>query len=429
MEQSARSDAQSIPAASRGDLSSCGLCDVKKSFSSRAELYCHYSTGHFWKSLKQFINTKDKSCKICGHESEEITCLVRHVGATHEKVENFLDPALHVPKRQTVNQKSSDHECYLCQKQFSTRHLLKSHQSIRHFKEELKQFFDEEELQCNICHSKSSRLHHLMIHVGIVHRKLDEAMQQTKTPKQTSNKQALDQDLELSSDEDPGESEISPGDVVEDEEARESEFNREDYSVDNIEEEEEEEEKSNKGKHSRKRLKVSGFDDQGQDYSQVKKRKKFNHSKDGATCEAEEVPEVTKKEETEDKKQVTKEKEESMENSPSASDPSPVPSNPSLRLPDQSGLIVGVNTINYDVSFRNKTKTREERKMEMIMKSIAAMEKKEARKRNDSDKKGKPEKKRNSAEEGSGTRSDQPEAQEPGDSEYLEDIDFLLDSD
>ena len=120
--------------------------------------------------------------------------------------------------------------------------------------------------------------------------------------------------------------------------------------------------------------------------------------------EPKEVQEGIKKEAPEDTKQLTimipKEKDESMENSPSASDPSTVPgsvkspSKPSLGLPDQSGLIVGVNTINYDVSFRNKTKTREERKMEMIMKAIEAMEKNEARKRNDSEEKVKPEKKR-----------------------------------
>ena len=39
-----------------------------------------------------------------------------------------------------------------------------------------------------------------------------------------------------------------------------------------------------------------------------------------------------------------------------------------MGLPDQSGLIVGVNTINYDVSIRHKPQTREEKKMEMIMK-------------------------------------------------------------
>merc|ERR1719483_1139459 len=57
------------------------------------------------------------------------------------------------------------------------------------------------------------------------------------------------------------------------------------------------------------------------------------------------------------------------------------PGKANLGLPDQSGLIVGVNTINYDVSIRNKPKTREEKKMEMIMKAIEAMERAEARKR------------------------------------------------
>lgn len=54
-----------------------------------------------------------------------------------------------------------------------------------------------------------------------------------------------------------------------------------------------------------------------------------------------------------------------------------------LGLPDNSGLIVGVNTINYDASssLKNKAKSREERKMEMIMKAIEAMEKAEQRKK------------------------------------------------
>lgn len=51
------------------------------------------------------------------------------------------------------------------------------------------------------------------------------------------------------------------------------------------------------------------------------------------------------------------------------------------------GLIVGVNTINYDASssVRNKAKSREERKMEMIMKAIEAMEKAEQRKKDGTD--------------------------------------------
>lgn len=58
-----------------------------------------------------------------------------------------------------------------------------------------------------------------------------------------------------------------------------------------------------------------------------------------------------------------------------------------LGLPDASGLIVGVNTINYDASssVKNKAKSREERKMEMIMKAIEAMEKAEQRKKDNTD--------------------------------------------
>jgi len=72
------------------------------------------------------------------------------------------------------------------------------------------------------------------------------------------------------------------------------------------------------------------------------------------------------------------------------------PGKANLGLPDQSGLIVGVNTINYDVSIRNKPKTREEKKMEMIMKAIEAMERAEARKRSEGgdSSSDKPEKKR-----------------------------------
>jgi hypothetical protein len=56
------------------------------------------------------------------------------------------------------------------------------------------------------------------------------------------------------------------------------------------------------------------------------------------------------------------------------------PGKANLCLPDQTGLIVGVNTINYDVSIRIKRYTREEKKMEMIMQAIEAMERAEFRK-------------------------------------------------
>merc|ERR1712141_567661 len=63
-----------------------------------------------------------------------------------------------------------------------------------------------------------------------------------------------------------------------------------------------------------------------------------------------------------------------------------------MGLPDSSGLIVGVNTINYDASssVKNKAKSREERKMEMIMKAFEAMEKAEQRKKDHTGNEGHP---------------------------------------
>ena len=340
------------PALTR-DESSCGLCDHKL-FTDRGKLYQHYSISHFWKPLKQFINDKKKSCNICGFQSKFLKTLVCHVGTTHEKVEQFLDPSLHVPKGKRINQKHFDQECSLCCKQFPSMHHLKYHLTHRHFKEELKQFIDEDQLRCKICQSKSANKYLLRVHVGIVHKKLDEIMEQTsKIPRQTGIKQSLDQqDLELSIDEDTEEPEFSQKDVTGDEESRESEFNREDNVVGEME---------------------------GMDELTI---------------------------------MVSKDKERSKENSPSASPMSPVPS------------------INYELSFRNKTKTREDRKMESIMKAIEAMEKKEARKRKDSEEKGKLEQKRGRSMACLPTTgSDQMEAPDPAEpvsSDDLEDIDCLL---
>ena len=225
-QDSAGSKSPIIPAGAR-DLSSCGHCDHKP-FTSRSDLYRHYSTVHFSKSLKQFINVKKRTCNLCGNGKvfSELKKLIVHVGSTHDKVEQFLDPSLHVSKRQTISyRKSSDHECYLCHNQFSSQCLLKSHLSRYHFKEELNKFVDEEQLQCKICHSEFTRVSNLLIHVGIVHKKLDEVMPQTtKTSELTGNEQSLDQldlDLELSSDDEPEDSEISQGDVANIEEEKE----------------------------------------------------------------------------------------------------------------------------------------------------------------------------------------------------------------
>ena len=127
-----------------------------------------------------------------------------------------MDPLLHIPKGQKVVQKSSDHECSICQKQFSSSKHLKCHLAHCHFKEELKQYTDEKQLQCKICQSKFSQIQHMIAHVAVVHKKLDEVLQQTtnKTPRQTGLSQSLD-----------------PGGITGPAEALESEVKREEQEM------------------------------------------------------------------------------------------------------------------------------------------------------------------------------------------------------
>ena len=203
---------------------------------------------------------KERSCNICGKVVKDMWNLLKHVGSAHDKVEQFLDPSLHVPKGQSINHKTSENECHLCQKQFSARYNLKTHQALCHFKEEFKQFIDEKKLKCNICYLKFGNISNLQIHVGVTHKKLDEVLQQSTPRLEHAAKQSLDQldlDLDLSSDEDLEEPDISQGDI----EREREEDNMEDQN----------EEENRKEKNSRKRLRVSEKGDQ--DYSQAKKRK------------------------------------------------------------------------------------------------------------------------------------------------------------
>ena len=91
------------------------------------------------------------------------------------------------------------------------------------------------------------------------------------------------------------------------------------------------------------------------------------------------IKEEDMEEEDDDEKPVAS----PMKNGPTKGSPT------KMGLPDSSGLIVGVNTINYDASssVKNKAKSREERKMEMIMKAFEAMEKAEQRKKETVDEK------------------------------------------
>ena len=75
---------------------SCGLCEDKKTFTSRSYLFGHYSTSHFSDKLKKFA--KDKKCTLCGQEFKQPQALQRHLGSVHDLVDEYLDSSLHRPK-------------------------------------------------------------------------------------------------------------------------------------------------------------------------------------------------------------------------------------------------------------------------------------------------------------------------------------------
>ena len=114
-----------------------------------------------------------------------------------------------------------------------------------------------------------------------------------------------------------------------------------------------------------------------------KANKKLVKSNNKPRKKSQDVEENDEDNDVDDVTAVNGEKSPSAKSPPASSTASAKASPAKLGLPDSSGLIVGVNTINYDASssLKNKAKSREERKMEMIMKAIEQMERAEQRKR------------------------------------------------
>ena len=155
----------------------CSICE-KRSFTQRSGLYRHYAEFHFYDKLKKFINEDELSCKICGVELKRLPYLVCHVGATHDKVEEFLPLEHLVPRKLAWShfQEGSGYECAFCPKsrKFGSKLKLYCHLSRCHFKEEIQPLIDEDKIQCLLCGLKMTRLNTLMSHVGVSHNKIEE---------------------------------------------------------------------------------------------------------------------------------------------------------------------------------------------------------------------------------------------------------------
>ena len=102
----------------------CCLCDFKTI--TRQSLYCHYACGHFQKQIEENYG-KETTCSICGeHLSGDTWEKLRHIGVTHNFVEEFLDSKYHLKKRdvvvkekETISETSNDEVEYLGEQSFA----------------------------------------------------------------------------------------------------------------------------------------------------------------------------------------------------------------------------------------------------------------------------------------------------------------------
>ena len=172
----------------------CRICPSKTTdYGRRSGLLSHYSTCHYQEELAKFIDTKSKSCLICGKKADKWK-LLAHVGCAHKKLEEFLPEEYKLEKSKSSNNISHHRNsilqhlkkkprtsitingprCKMCSKfGFSSKGKLDRHYACVHFKDKLLPFVDVESLTCLICEKKLSGLGGLLLHVGSYHGKLD----------------------------------------------------------------------------------------------------------------------------------------------------------------------------------------------------------------------------------------------------------------
>lgn len=93
----------------------CKLCTDKIKFDNVSPLYRHYSQKHFKKELMVFIR-KDAGakglpefhCLVCNQrKAGPLWNVLAHVGAAHEKVNNFLSEEFQIEKQRNLNSETS----------------------------------------------------------------------------------------------------------------------------------------------------------------------------------------------------------------------------------------------------------------------------------------------------------------------------------
>jgi hypothetical protein len=79
----------------------CSRCPA--SFFGRSNLYNHYAWCHFKQELDS--KYKGKRCYLCNKEFQDETSMLSHMGATHDKVEDYLDKKFHIARCKKAEKK------------------------------------------------------------------------------------------------------------------------------------------------------------------------------------------------------------------------------------------------------------------------------------------------------------------------------------
>ena len=173
----------------------CQLCkEETKIFSSRGDLYGHYSLCHYREDIMTFVSESDLACPICFKCMPEISGLLKHVGGAHDKVELFLPKEYHIKRTRagasntkillrtvrTIKKRkkpSKSMKCKLCPDSrnswFVSRSLLYKHYSLKHYRNELSVNVEKESLSCKICGKKFSKIEDVIKHIGLTHNRVN----------------------------------------------------------------------------------------------------------------------------------------------------------------------------------------------------------------------------------------------------------------
>ena len=143
----------------------CQMCGEKSR--NLYKLRDHYTSKHFFNEVKALvIDRNSHSCQICGKVLEGgsmIYHMIRHIGATHEKVLPFVE-------RECGTTILSCEQCQICNEKIdSDVSFLGQHLAEEHFKTNITNLLLPNQSECHICDAKVKSIDDLVLHVANTH--------------------------------------------------------------------------------------------------------------------------------------------------------------------------------------------------------------------------------------------------------------------